>query len=206
MGKNIEPIYKRKWFIAVAVLFFIGALMATFGENDPTQEAENNGEKMAQEEDQEEQIEPDEEAEAVDPMDGLESIDLIEYLVIDTLGEETNMGETRIIEIKIFEEEDELVLDLHGNENLTANMMKRSMIMDSKDLIEVLIKEAEITDREIIIDWHLELVDQYGNDVVRNVLLLGLKPEDAERINWENITTDQFEDLTLYWKHPNIFD
>lgn len=174
-------------------------------EPEPEEEEQEEPEPVEEEESEPEPEEEEEEDEE-NPLDVLEGAERIEYLIKDSIGEETNMGETRVIDIQIYEEENEIVLELHGNESLTSNMTKTSLVIDSKDLSETIYKDGNFRDKEIIMDWYLNLIDSHGNEVVGNVLLLGLKPEDAEKINWDNITTEQFEDLTLYWKHPNIFN
>lgn len=82
--------------------------------------------------------------------------------------------------------------------------MQRGIIMNSKELSEALYHDAGL--ETIDISWETVLVDGHGNESIGRIMLVNLTPEDANKINWDNITTDQFEDLALSWKHPNVFN
>jgi len=204
------------YFMVIVAIVTPGSVDSEESSNEEAEAKQEVGEEESEEKERikeeesqaklEEEKEKEESEKEVEARAELKGADLLEVLVIESIGEETNMGNERIIEIIMWEDEDEIILNLHGSENLTANMTKNSLLNDSRKLSQVIYEDGSFPDKTITINWHMDLVDGYGNDVVRNVLLLGLTPEDAERINWDAITSEQFENITLHWKHPNIFD
>ena len=205
---------KKKIVVGVIIAFvLIGALGGGDNEEEPEEEAVVEGpveEEPEEEQEEEAQDEPEEEAQdepeddpEEEPEEEMEGEKLAEHLIIETLGEETNMDNERIHEI----DSTDLVLEigLHGDENFTTNMTRDSMRDNTVRLSEVFYKEGVIEDIDLEIYWMLDLQDSHGNEVTREVLAFYLSQEDAEKVNWDNITNAQFEDLTLYFEHQ-IFD
>jgi len=127
----------------------------------------------------------------------------IELKVIDALGYKTNMGEKRIREIKTYEEEKEVTISFAANENLTTNLTKYSMLTDIKNLLEKLPPVLTPKINSILFDIYLKLVDKYGEESMVRVMLVTIKKDTWEKINWDNFFTDNIPNVAAtYWEHP----
>lgn len=201
--KNVEsnvkikkPIYKRKWFIALAVLFLIGAVGNLAGGNEENEETSEPTENVEVQEVVEETTE--------ELFESLSTEEKGIKIVEEVVGLETNMDEERMVSTSL--SENSLALTMVANENLTVSMMQRSMVMNAKDIFEEIytrmIEAGEI--EEAVIVWQIEFTDTYGNAELKNAMILTLTKETGEKINWDNISTDNIESLTKDWQHPAL--
>ncbi len=120
------------------------------------------------------------------------------------------MGEKRVIELQVNDnlgtpdKTDKIIIaKLYADENLTTNMTRDGILMDSKDLFQEMFKHKEIS--EAVLMWNLTLVDQYGNESVDTVLKVGLDRATADKINWKNFYYKNFENIApQYFVHPAL--
>lgn len=134
----------------------------------------------------------------------------IEEKVDQVLGDDTNMGEDTVIDVRFVENDDgssTLWIDYVAGSNLSNRLTRRGVWMDTEDLIQQLpiLLGNEIA--SITVRAHLMLVDTYGNEDMGQVMLIEISRETWERINWSNFITDDIPVVAdIYWVHPAIQD
>lgn len=87
-----------------------------------------------------------------------------------------------------------------GSENLSTGMTKSSWYMKQLDVLEELDQMEGIKQ----VDFHIigTLIDQYGNESDDTVMTSSFSPETRERINFENVLTDDLPEIAdEYWNH-----
>lgn len=125
----------------------------------------------------------------------------LEEVTISILGDKTNMGEKRIIKILI--ENNEAIIGFHADENFTTNMTRGGILTDIKYLLQEVPNTLDPQINSIFIETHFTLIDKYGNESIRPVVMLTMKKEVWEKINWDNFNRDNFSNVAdTYWIHP----
>src|SRR5690606_4973824 len=90
---------------------------------------------------------------------------------------------------------------LNADENMTNNMTRLSILMDTKKIFEHLFKVEGVS--QAVLKWQLPLVDQYGNEQLGEVLRVEINKEIADKINWENFDYKNIPNISLdYFEHP----
>ncbi|KQC46316.1 hypothetical protein AP057_08415 [Geobacillus sp. Sah69] len=167
--------------------------------------------KEKKEEPKKEEVKKEEPVKKAEPKKQEKTIDeVVKEIIYDKVGKKSNMGEKRIIELQVNDnlgtpdKTDKIIIaKLYANENLTTNMTRDGILMDSKDLFQEMFKHKEIS--EAVLMWNLTLVDQYGNESVDTVLKVGLDRATADKINWKNFSYKNFENVApQYFVHPAL--
>jgi len=167
--------------------------------------------KEKQEEPKKEEVKKEEPAKKDEPKKQEKTIDeVVKEIIYDKVGKKSNMGEKRIIELQVNDnlgtpdKTDKIIIaKLYADENLTTNMTRDGILMDSKDLFQEMFKHKEIS--EAVLMWNFTLVDQYGNESVDTILKIGLDRATADKINWENFDYNNFETVAQqYFIHPAL--
>lgn len=167
--------------------------------------------KEEKEEVKKEEVKKEESVKKAEPKKQEKTIDeVVKEIIYDKVGKKSNMGEKRIIELQVNDnlgtpdKTDKIIIaKLYANENLTTNLTRDGILMDSKDLFEEIFKHKEIS--EAVLMWNLTLVDQYGNESVDTVLKVGLDRATADKINWKNFSYKNFENVApQYFVHPAL--
>lgn len=168
-------------------------------------------EGVKKEEPKKEEVKKEESVKKAEPKKQEKTIDeVVKEIIYDKVGKKSNMGEKRIIELQVNDnlgtpdKTDKIIIaKLYANENLTTNMTRDGILMDSKDLFQEMFKHKEIS--EAVLMWNLTLVDQYGNESVDTVLKVGLDRATADKINWKNFYYKNFENIApQYFVHPAL--
>ena len=136
--------------------------------------------------------------------------EVVKEIIYDKVGKKSNMGKKRIIELQVNDnlgtpdKTDKIIIaKLYADENLTTNMTRDGILMDSKDLFQEMFKHKEIS--EAVLMWNFTLVDQYGNESVDTILKIGLDRATADKINWKNFHYKNFENIApQYFVHPAL--
>ncbi len=196
--KAKKPIWKRWWVWVIVGLLVIGMFGGGNG-NDEEVAGEPEGAVV---EEPAEVVAVEEEL----PVTYETLEEEVEAIVIGMFGEETNTDKQRIVFI-IHDEDEEgeyLQVTLNANENITTSLTRTGILMDTKKLFEALYGiESDVT--YISIFWALPLVDAYGNVTDRNVAIVSMDKETADRVNWDNLLTDNIPIIaTSYWQHPAL--
>ncbi|PIQ91517.1 MAG: hypothetical protein COV70_03370 [Parcubacteria group bacterium CG11_big_fil_rev_8_21_14_0_20_39_22] len=110
------------------------------------------------------------------------------------------------IEIRKIETSDgELWIDYVAKENLSTNLTRRGILSDTKDLVKELSSIVGQDVNAIVVEPHLTLVDQFGEESLSRVALITIERETWEKINWNNFLTDNLPDIAdSYWLHPAL--
>lgn len=201
--KTKKPIYKRWWFIALALIVLVS--IASGGNEEVSEEASSGSEEnVVAEEDTTKEADQAEEVEEVSVT--IES--QIESSIRDVLGETTNRDVDKIRDIRINDhlgtdiEGDKIVLiDINGNDNIKRSLVRSGMLMEIAEVAEELAKYDEVS--EVTVSSYFPLTNNYGETSDQVVLKVGLEKETLERINWENFNQDNFENVADdYFEHP----
>lgn len=164
----------------------------------PTKEVVDKVEKEPELTEEENATEVKEEVVSMDPKSQIENI------VSDKLKGKTNTDKERIVSVEKVSGENEplyFVVTLNSSENFTTDMTKRTMWLDSKDILEPISKIENMG--KIILHWQLPLTDTLGNvDDVR-VMTINLEKKVLDEINWENFDVANFAVISeSYFEHP----
>ncbi|MEX2515179.1 MAG: hypothetical protein WD335_03550 [Candidatus Paceibacterota bacterium] len=110
------------------------------------------------------------------------------------------------VEIRGIETSDgELWIDYIAKENLTTNLTRRGILSDAKDLVKELSSIVGQDVNAIVVESHLTLVDQYGEELLSRVALITIERKTWEKINWDNFLTDNLPDIAdSYWMHSAL--
>jgi len=124
----------------------------------------------------------------------------VELGALRALGHETKIR-------KIDFSEDELWIDYIANENLTKNLTRGGIWIDTKDLVKELSLILSPDVKAITVEPYLTLVDQYGEEKLSRVALITIERETWEKINWDNFLTDDIPNIAdSFWLHPALSD
>ncbi|SNR96392.1 hypothetical protein SAMN05446037_1002116 [Anaerovirgula multivorans] len=188
-----KPFYKKKWFIGIMIFLVLAAIGGILSDD----------EEVPQENPASSEIDTGEVEDIVEEIE-LTINDIVKNIIVDNLGEQTNMKHDRIIDITIEDlENDNKTIDitLVANENLTTNMTKSTIHKDSVEILEELYNHDEI--EEVTLIWQLPLVDTYGNEETKNVMIVSINKEIANKINWSNFDYNNIPKIANdYWEHP----
>ncbi|AMR84524.1 MULTISPECIES: hypothetical protein [Bacillus] len=95
------------------------------------------------------------------------------------------------------------ILTIHASDNLTDNMFKQGMWMDTQKILKGIANEKEIS--EIAFFWQFETVDPYGTKKVDNVMKIIFNRETIDKINFSNFIFENIpKTATTYWEHPSL--
>lgn len=210
--KNSEkPFYKKWWFIVLAAFLIIGFIGAELDSDDETKDGSK---KIATTAPVKADVKAEEKAiekaaAKVKAKEELESMDpktRIEKIVTDKLKSKTNTDKKRIVSVEQLPEDDEslyFIVLLNANENLTSDMTKRSMWLDSKEILEPISKIKNLN--KIVLQWQLPLVDSFGKTEDGLVMTINLERDALDKINWDNFNVEKFPDVSkTYFEHPAI--
>ena len=98
-----------------------------------------------------------------------------------------------------------VVFILKMNDNLSKNFMLKGAYLNAKDIIKSVYTVAgdKITSYQFV--FNFPLVDMYGNEEDGKVLSFDMSKETVEKINWDNITTDNLIALSEnVFMHPDL--
>jgi len=131
------------------------------------------------------------------PYEELTLEEKVEKAITEAIGEETNFDKKRVVHISINEGVAKIVLN--GDESLTLNLTRDSMLSKSKDVLEQLDKFEEITNYQL--SWNMPLVDVKGNVKDAEVIKIAINKDHG--ITWENFNTENFSVVSeSFFIHP----
>lgn len=107
--------------------------------------------------------------------------------------------------VEMVGESQPVVFILKMNDNLSKNFMLKGAYLNAKDIIQSVYAIAgdKITSYQFL--FNFPLVDAYGNEEDGKVLSFDISKETVEKINWDNITTDNLISLSEnVFMHPDL--
>jgi len=143
---------------------------------------------------------------------------VVEEVVINSLGKNVNwegdyqrvIGITKTLQVAGVDKGGYLVkVEYRASENITKGMMRSGIFFDAIKLMKGMFQNPRCSEVKIcMLMPHLKLVDQYGNEKEAQVAKIVLRRAVADRINWENMYRERFENLVLtegeLWVHPAL--
>lgn len=194
-----EPFYKKWWFFVIIIIVLVIINGAIRGPQSKTANAPEPA-KTAQ---------PSESPPAQKTTE-VTLEDKVKGAITEAVNEKTNMDKVRLVKLEINDhagtkkESDKIALiTLNADENLSSNLTKGGILMDSSDLFKSLFENSEI--EEVVLFWQLTLVDTYGNEKDDTVLKVALTKEIAGKINWDNFDRNNYSKVASdYWEHPAL--
>lgn len=131
-------------------------------------------------------------------------------LLTSAVGEKTNNSENKIIELQVNEhagtvkEGDKIVVaKLHGNDNLSSNMIKGGMQLESIKIFKQLFQLSEIEEVDLI--WQFPTTDKLGDSTLSTVLKINLSRTTVSKINWDGFDKDDLASVAdSYWEYPSL--
>ena len=130
-----------------------------------------------------------------EPAEELTDADRIKAVVSKEISED------RIEDVTYFD--GYTTLKIRAQDNLTANMIQRSMWIDAGDIFEAL-KDAKY-DGTAAIMFMFEMTTQYGESKDAKVMSIELTPETLNKIDFDNFDVGNFPDVSdNYFQHPSF--
>ena len=122
--------------------------------------------------------------------------------VADELGAEANWGDDlpRLKGLSLNQAGDAYVaqIDFRANDNLSRGFIRGGLVRDVMDVIQRLSQEARF---DSLSSYQLTpifpLSDQYGNTSEGAIGRVEMSRDVARRVNWDNMTSDMFEQLLM---------
>ncbi|SFE59169.1 hypothetical protein [Alteribacillus iranensis] len=112
-----------------------------------------------------------------------------------------HFGEEMIDEITYNKDNQFLLIRAQGSDNLTTNMIRTGMWIDTASVLEDLDGVEGID--TITFNIQFPMVDQYGAESLDIVMKLSFDKETRDRINWNNFLHDNIPNISQdYWEHP----
>lgn len=130
--------------------------------------------------------------------------------ITTAIGAKNNTGLARIIDLQVNDhagtkkDGDKIVIaKLQANDNLSNNMIKGGMQLESIKVFKELFKIADV--EEVAIAWEFPMTDKYGQTSSSIVMKINLNRATATKINWDSFDKKNFESVAnTYWEHPSI--
>lgn len=111
----------------------------------------------------------------------------------------------RIDNVEYNKDDKELKLSLTASDNLTSNMIRGNMLMDSESILEKLTSEGFIG--TIDIEWKFNVVDKYGEEYKSRVMEVVMEEPTIDKINFDNFSRDNIPNVADdYYEHPALSD
>jgi hypothetical protein len=206
--KAKKPLYKRRW---VWFLLSVVIIYGMFSSNEDNKlEANKPIESSEQEESNEE--EPKEKESSTDS--NADNSEVKEEQTLKQIIEETiirTVKKDKIIDLQVNDNastdgfDDKIVtVKIDETMNFTVNMTKKSILMDSKNIMKRLFENTEVS--EVVLFWKLPFKDVYGNEKYDIALKVGVNREVADKVNWEDFDYNDFYKIApTYWE-SNAFN
>ena len=149
---------------------------------------------------------PNETAQSSQPRKELTRDELVHQSAVDVLGKAANWLPNRpstVISVSTTQQvagPDEggylLTLQYRASPNLTASLTRKALVLHAMELVERISSDPALSDVKIyLLMPHMQTTDKYGTEREQQVAKFLLRKEIADRINWDNMTTDRFEEI-----------
>ncbi|WP_026572513.1 hypothetical protein [Bacillus sp. UNC438CL73TsuS30] len=200
---------KKKWKMVTAIIGYL--LIIAFIGN--LFNGGNNKEVSQPMKEESKQIKNDTAAVPVvkeEPQKKLSLQEKIKQDINKKLGSKTNNKTKRIAKLEANDhmgtekQGDKIVLiTLAGDENLTAKLTIKGMLMDSNKVFQSIFKNNEV--EEVTIFWQYPMTDAYGKSKDENVIKISLTKETFKKIEWENFYYNNYKTIAdQFWMHPAL--
>ncbi|MEC0479054.1 hypothetical protein [Bacillus licheniformis] len=131
----------------------------------------------------------------------------IKLLVADELKERGIEDTDKLDSFEIFDDVNKdnkpiktVLITLNGNDNLTKNMIKKSMLKEGEKLFPRIFEDQSVG--RVLITWKFPLEDDKGNSTFQKVLSIQLERETADEINWKKFKYKNFPTVAdSYFEH-----
>lgn len=131
----------------------------------------------------------------------------VEAIILDILGDKTNYGEQTISDLQVndhkgtSDEQDKIIIaTIRGNENLTTDLTRKGMLVDSVELFKELF--ALEKSQEVTLIWQYPLTDTNGNTNNDTILKISFDRDSASNINWDSFDKENLKNVANeYWEH-----
>ncbi|MCD7855314.1 MAG: hypothetical protein LUG66_06835 [Clostridiales bacterium] len=125
-----------------------------------------------------------------------EKENILKQAVIDVVGEE-NFKTINYVPLNNF-----TLIEFNGAQNLTDNMIIKGMYLDICRVLEAI---QPTINTDVDINVYFSLTDTYGNSNPEKVIASTFKYETIQKINYENVSTDNIPVIAdEWWDHPAI--
>ncbi len=197
---------KILYIVSIIMLFLLAACdeptQTPPGESKETSENQNIEQENTSEDSNDEELKEEQVTETLQEVES-PVVDEVKKIITKALGKTNNTNKDRIRSVVFSEGDNGIIISLNASENLTTNMTKKGIWMDTKKLFEELHKSTEFD--IVLINWYLPLVDQYGNESDSLVMSIDMKKETLEKINWDKFLFNNIPDTAdHYHNHPAL--
>lgn len=134
----------------------------------------------------------------------------VRSVITSAIGAKTNTGVEKIIKLQVNDHAGTqkdgdriVVVQLQANDNLSNNMIKGGMQLESIKVFKELFRIVDV--EEVAIAWEFPTTDKLGNTSSSTVMKINLNRGTATKINWDGFDKKNIETVAnTYWEHPSI--
>lgn len=198
--KKKLPFYKRKWFIALVVIFLIGSCSSLLNDEDEqSKKTETKTETIASEMESkkegvsEEEVSEEEDISSLTPEERIKEYakEVFQEDLIEIKNHTGNESLGRIVLITKFSEG-----------ALTGNLEVKSFLMKASSYLEK-IKDEDF--ESVFLGLEADFVDAYGNTSPSNAVKMEINKEDVDKINFENFDYNKLPVIAeTFDVHPGV--
>src|SRR5690625_4232323 len=197
--RNKEKRVDKKTGISIIVallLIFSDILVSDVEEADePPKDEEVGAEEKSEKNDKKDKQKEEKSEKKDETAEELTDADRIKSVVAKEISED------RIEDVTYFD--GYTMLKIRAQDNLTANMIQRSMWIDAGDIFEAL-KDAKY-DGTAAIMFIFEMTTQYGETKDAKVMSIELTPETLNKIDFDKFDVGNFPNVSdNYFQHPSF--
>ncbi|MGE5629594.1 MAG: hypothetical protein ACM3TR_00695 [Caulobacteraceae bacterium] len=127
------------------------------------------------------------------------------YIVKRELGDKNSKYKDRLrnVEISKSRNENNVVIELNGNDGFTKEMTIRGMLMDCKKIYKGLAERKDIS--KVTVSEYLEVADMDGSPMDEWVFTLSIDKNELDKAVSENTPVDELPKAAYEYKlHPNL--
>lgn len=204
-GKEYEvkekvPFYKKKWFIAIAVLFLIGSCSSLLGGGDEEKKTETKTEEVVSETETEKTVE----TEAVEEESELDVSSLSPEERVQKYAKE--VFKDNLIEVENYTGNDSLgkiiVSSKFSENSLSGNTSVFSFLSNANKFLEKIQNEDF---ESVFFDVEADFTDAYGNTSPSNAVKMEIEKSDVDKINFENFDFNNLPNISKTFEvHPGV--
>ena len=134
-----------------------------------------------------------------------------EYLkeVIEgVVGKKTNNGHKRVqkasyVDNSNVDDDDVISLKIVGNDNLSDNLIRKGMWLDTADILTELHERG--FDGDVIVMYMFPFEDKYGDSDLHKIMSFDFKADELLKINYDNLSRDNLPDIADdYFEHDSL--
>src|SRR5699024_10532303 len=168
--------------------------------NEEPEEDENNGDN--------DEVDSEEEKEESEEPGDLSDKEYLKEVIEDIVGKDSNNGYERVqkasyVDNSNVDDDDVISLKIVGNDNLSDNLIRKGMWLDTADILTELHERG--FDGDVIVMYMFPFEDKYGDSDLHKIMSFDFKADELLKINYDKLKRDNLPDIADdYFEHDSL--